>query len=240
MKKLKYIIISILILNLFNHQTHTEFIAFTDFESIKTKSFYRVMLLPSLLAITTLIHKNKLQETVKSYPLTSCLLCYIIGNCLLDSFYEYKKINSILNILQSSEKINGYLLCAIMLRKNKYLFKNNPDILTNQIISEKIHEYSGFSINEIEEITTQFNKKALEYLNKFDVIHFDFQLSDLENIIGKENITIDQIIPLFQADSELYQELLVLQKDEDADIDKILQKIGLKIKNEIQLLLKKI
>jgi hypothetical protein len=240
MKKLKYIITSILFLNLFNHHTHAEFIVFTDFESIKTKSFYRVILLPSLLGITTYIHKNKLQETIKNYPVTSCLFLYMIGNYLIDSFYEYKKINSILNILQSSEKINGYLLCAMMLKKDTYLSKNNQNIIENQVISEKIHKYSGFYINEIEEITAQFNKKALEYLNKFDVIHFDFQFTDLENIIVKENITIDQIMPLFQTDPELYTELLALQKDENADIDKILQKIGLKIKNEIQLILKKI
>jgi hypothetical protein len=238
MKKLKYIITSILILNLFNHHAHTEFITFTDFESIKTKSFNRVILLPSLLAATSYMHKNKLEETIKNYPVTSCLLCYMIGNYLVDSYYEYKKINLILNILQSSEKINGYLLCAMMLKKDTRLSKNNLNIMANQVISEKIHKYSGFYINEIQEITAQFNKRALTYLNKFDALHFDFQFADLEKILSKDNFTLHEIIHLFQKDPELYEELLTLEKNENADIERMLEKIGLRIKDEIQLLLK--
>lgn len=238
MKKLKYIITSILILNLSNNHTHTESITLTDFESIKKKSFYRVILLSSLLGAINYIHKNKLRETIKDYPITSCLLCYMIGNYLIDSYYEYKKINLILNILQSSERINGYLLCAMMLKKDTRLSKNNINVTGNHVISEKIHKYSGFYINEIQEITAEFNKKALTYLNKFDALHFDFQFADLEKILSKDNFTLHEIIHLFQKDPELYEELLALEKNEDTDIEKILEKIGLRIKDEIQLLLK--
>lgn len=238
MKKLKYIITSILILNLCNHQAYSKFITFTDFESIKKKSLYRVLLLPSLLTAMGCIQKDTLQKTIKNHPITSSLLCYVIGNYLIDSYYEYKKINSILSILQSSEKINGYLLCAIMLKKDSRLSKNNLNITANQVIAEKIHAYSGFYINEIQAITAQFNKKALQYLDKFDPLHFDFQFTDLENILSKENFTLHEIIHLFRKDPELYEELLALEKDANADIDKILQKIGLRIKDEIQLLLK--
>ncbi|MBI2344500.1 hypothetical protein HYV10_00310 [Candidatus Dependentiae bacterium] len=238
MKEYKYSIISALILILLNSNIQTELITLTNFEAIQKKSLFRIILLPSLFAITAYINTNKLMETLYSYPVTSCLLLYTIGQCVMDNYHQYKKINAMLDILRSSEKINRYLLCALLLKNSKQQFKNNPQVI-DKIISEKIHEHSGFHIIEIEEFITNMHKKALAYLNKFDAIHFDFQLNDLTSFLLKEDFTLQEIIYLFKTDPEIYKELLLLQQNENLDISAILQKLGFKIKYEIQILLEK-
>lgn len=238
MKKSKYIIISILILNLFNSKTNTEFIKLADFEIIQKKSLYRIALLPSLLCLTAYLSHNKLTDNIKNHPCTSALFLYLIGNYLIDSYYQYQKIKSVLDILKSSEKINTYLLCAILLKKDKHLFKNNPQTI-QQIISEKIDEHDDLHIIEIEEFIANINKKALKYLNKFDAIHFEFQFNDLATLLLKENFTLDQIVNLFEKDPEIHQELILLQNNQNINTSKILEKLNSKIKYEIQLLLEK-
>ncbi len=239
MKKLKYVSMSILILNLFNYQIHTKFITSKDFQTIQKKSFNRIIFASSLLCLNIYLYKDTLLESIQLYPVTSFVLLYLMANYIIDSYYAFKKINSILTILKSSENINKYLLCALLLNKNKYFYKNSNAPI-HEHINEKIHEYSGFYIHEIEKITTAFNTKALEYFNKFDIGHFDFQFTELKNMLNQQNLSLHQIIPLFQEEAEIYKDLIYLENNTDVDIDIILQKIGSKIKNEIQLLLKKI
>jgi len=238
MKKSKYIIISMLTINLSHVDIYADVIKFTNFEAIEKKSFYRVVFLPALLGITAYLNKDTFIKKITLYPSSTCLLSYFIGSLLLDNYYQYKKINEILDILKRSEKINHYLLCAILLKNKSLRFKNNyPDV--NQFIDEKIYEYSGFNIIEIEEFTSHINKKALDYLNKFDAIHFEFQLNDLANILVKENFSLNELISLFKNEPDIYQELLALQNNQSANIEKIIQTLGFKIKDEIQKLLEK-
>jgi len=238
MKKSKYIIISMLIINLSNVDIYADVIKFTNFEAIEKKSLYRVILLPTVLALTAYLNKDSFIKKIVHYPSSTCLLSYVVGSILLDNYYQYKKINEILDILKRSEKINHYLLCAILLKNKSLLFKNNhPDI--NQFIDQKIYEYSGFNIIEIEEFTSHINKKALDYLNKFDAIHFDFQLNNLANILLKENFSLDEVICLFKNEPDICNELLCLQNNQTANIEKTIQTLSLKIKDEIQKLLEK-
>jgi len=225
MKRFKYTILILGLIVYFKDIIYTQTNSIECLESIEKKSNYRLTLALSLLGIIGFYNHQKIISGYKNYPFSSLILSYLAGTIFIDTYTKYKIIHKNLFLLKIINQIYLYLQSALLIE---------PD---EKKCFQLIEQYSSFSIDEIEKITHAVTTNSINCINCTPTSEIVFECPNIHQL-SYCHINVDEIINKLENDSDVYKELMSFKKHTLLDKNKFFEKIGKKIDNKINFLIK--
>lgn len=199
----------------------------------------RLIVIPSLIALTLYCNQKKMFEIIETYPVIFCLLSYFLGNCVIDSVLKYRQIDQTVEFFLFSQTMSRYMLCIFALKntmKKLDTFKKNS--FNEQDFLAKIIEHTGYSMQELEILSTELLRSSIQGIYKLCI---DVNAADMEEkfyTVLKEQITLEQMLLLCKNDSAAYCELLKFHENPEQKFDEVMKNLCLLIRKHFNFFMK--
>lgn len=198
----------------------------------------KLILIPTVLSILVYTQHKSIYNTVKNYPISSMIASYSAVSFISDTFVKYKQIAQALQLLQTSKKIYRYILYAIGI-KNTMIQLSKKSIefsFCEEDFCKTITSYIPLSFTELEQLTFDLLHKTSSSIENLHLI-IESNLDETIYILSKEHITIDQLLQIYQDDTEIYPYLEKFHQNPTKYYHETILHLNTLIKNHLQYIL---
>lgn len=191
---------------------------FTNYQeqlSLEKKiSFYKLILIPSLIGSLLLYNKKNLLEGIKKNPFVVLVGGCIISNFYIDAAIKYREINDTMQLFQLSKTISRYLLYASAI-KNTMLQVAKRDACCDfkeDVFLKMITNEIPLSFQELELFAFELLHSCIKTIHTLHIkIHTDIE--EQIYLLCKEHIALEDILIFYENDAKIYPLLQKLQEN---------------------------
>lgn len=197
-----------------------------DLKLQATTSKYRLIVIPSIIALTLYAHQKKVFEMIETQPVAFALLAYFLGNCIIDSISKYRQIDQALHFFLFAQKMNRYMLCMFAIKntmKKLNTFKN--ECFDEQLFLTTIVNNTQHSLQELENFNDGLMQSSMQAVSK---LCLDINVAAMDEKfyrLVKEQISLEQILLLCKNDFNLHQALQAFYQNPENEFESIMKKV---------------
>lgn len=211
-----------------------------DLQLQKYISTCRLIMMPTILAISLYFNKLTLAESISKHPLVFLAISYLAGNYLIDSVSKYRQLNQTLQFFIFSQTMSRYMLCLLAVKNTmKHISEKQNLYFNEQEFTDLIIKNTGHSLEELELFTFELLNSSIHAVQNLCI---DINTTDMEEKIYylfKEQMSLEQMLLLCQKYPVLYKELFEFYQTPDQKYHQTLQKLCFLIQTHFNHFIKK-
>lgn len=199
----------------------------------------RLVIIPSIIAVTLCCNQKKILEMMQARPVTFALLAYFLGNCVIDSIAKYRQIDQTLDYFVFAQTMNRYMLCVFAVKNTmKKLSMTKTGLFNEQDFLTKVMQNTGYSMHELEIFSEELLQSSIYAINR---LCMDINTTDLEGkfyTVLKEEVTLEQMLLFCKNDNVVYVELMKFHENPEQKFDEVMTSLCVLIRKHFNFFMK--
>lgn len=211
-----------------------------DINLQKKLSQYRILIIPTIIALTLYFNKENLIRNITEYPVHCLAISYLIGNYVIDTFSKYRQLNQSLQFFIFSQTMTRYMLCIhAILNSMKQLYTSKNDSFNEQAFLETITHYTGHSLDDLERFNCELLNSSTDSIHNACINISPPNLEEKTYMLFKEKITIEQMLIISKDDPIFYPILVQFYSDPEKNYESIIITLCKAIQSHFNYFMKK-
>ena len=199
----------------------------------------RLVVIPSIIALTLYCNQKKIVEMIQISPITFALLAYFLGNCVIDSIAKYRQIDQTLEFFLFAQMMIRYMLCIFALKNTmKKLMLIKTGFFNEEDFFKKVAVCIGHSVEDLETFSIELLNSSINSVSKLNI---DINAADIEEkmyFLLKEQISLEQILLLCKDDSVVYAELMKFHENPEEEFESVMKTLCFLIRGHFNYFMK--
>lgn len=169
----------------------------------KNRSLTKLVLFSSLLCTTLFLNKDHLAKTIKDNSLFSLVLAIFVCNFFIDTAIKYKQIDHLIRLFELLKELNRYMLYAIAIKNTmqELSVKDTNCPFCEEDFFKNITNEIPLSFQELEQFVFELLQVCIKTIQSMHItMHTD--LEEKIYLLCKEHVTINDILTLYDDDSQ--------------------------------------